>query len=211
MNKTIKISLTSMLLCSSLAMAGGDVAPVVDVVEPVAVVGNSGFYLGLGVSAMSLNNDYSKEEFSSTGVTLQAGYQFNEYIAVEGRYTKNVGDLDYDHGTTANPNYGDYPGDFSNIAIYLKPMYSFDDFSVYALLGYGEVTLTDLPHPSTPGSVDRAEDGFQWGLGGSYAFTENISVFVDYVKMYDDKGFDYRGKKDDIDSDLWTLGVTYKF
>jgi len=203
--------LGAILLLSELSFAGGDVLPVEEPVIVESSIDESGLYLGLGISAMKLNNDFSKEEFSSTGVTLQAGYQFNQYFAVEGRYTKNVGDLEYDHGNTNNPNYSDYPGDFSNVAVYLKPMYSFDDFSVYALLGYGEVTLTDLPHPSSAGSVDRAEDGFQWGLGAQYTFMENVSVFVDYVKLYDDKGFDYRAQLADIDSDIWTLGVSYRF
>ena len=210
MKYRISYSIAMLLLCE-LAFAGGDIVPVEEPVEIVSSLDDSGMYLGLGVSAMSLKNDFSKEEFSSTGVTLQAGYKFNKYVAIEGRYTKNVGDLDYDHGESGNPDYSEYPGDFSNVAIYVKPMYAFDDFSVYALLGYGEVTLTDLPHPSTTGSVDRAEDGFQWGLGASYAFMDNLSVFVDYVKVYDDKGFDYRAQLVDVDADLWTLGVTYKF
>jgi len=209
--KTRIVLSVAMLLLSELSFAGGDILPVEEPVVVESTIDESGLYLGLGISVMKLNNDISKEEFSSTGVTLQAGYQFNQYFAVEGRYTKNVSNLDYDHGTTNNPNYSDYPGDFSNVAVYLKPMYAFDSFSVYALLGYGEVTLTDLPHPSNPGSVDRAEDGFQWGLGAAYSFTGNISVFVDYVKMYDDKGFDYRAQLADIDSDVWTLGVSYKF
>ena len=199
------------LIYGSVAMAGGDVIPIEDPASVPTVTKDSGFYFGLGFSSMNLDNDFSKEEFSATGAMLQAGYQFNSYLAVEGRYTLNVGDLDYDHGTTGNPDYSDYPGDFSNLAIYVKPMYSFDDLSLYALLGYGEVTLTDLPHPSTSGSVDRAEDGFQWGLGASYTFMDNVSVFVDYVKVYNDKGFDYRAQNADINSDLWTLGVSYGF
>jgi len=204
--------LATVLLCSTFAMAGGDLAPVepIETMEAV-VVDNSGFYLGLGVSSMALNNDYSSEEFSSTGMMLQAGYQFNEYIALEGRYTVNVGDLKYDHGSTSNPNYSDYPGDFSNLAIYLKPTYAFDAFTVYGLLGYGEVTLTDLPHPSEAGSVDRAEDGFQWGIGAGYNIADNISIFLDYVNIYDDKGFDYRAQNADISSELWTFGLSYRF
>jgi len=204
-------SSVAILLLSQLVYGGGDIAPVSEPVAEVVTVDDSGVYLGLGMSYMALKNDFSKEEFSSKGVMFQAGYQFNKYVAVEGRYTKNVGNLEYDHGISMNPDYSDYPGDFSNVAVYVKPMYAFDDFSVYALLGYGEVTLTDLPHPSTAGSVDRAEDGFQWGLGASYTFMDNVSVFVDYVKVYDDKGFDYRAQKADIDSELWTLGVSYRF
>jgi len=211
MKSNVRFSV-AVLLLNVLSYAGGDISSVVE--EPVVVKPSStdsGVYFGLGVSGMALNNDLSKEEFSSTSVILQAGYRFNRYVAVEGRYTRNISDLKYDHGNTDNPNYSDYPGDFSNVAVYVKPMYDFDDFSVYALLGYGEVTLTDLPQSNIGGSTDRAEDGFQWGLGAMYTFMNNISVFVDYVRMYDDKGFDYRAQLADIDSDVWTLGVTYKF
>ena len=199
------------LILSELSFAGGNVMPVEKPREVMTSVVNNGVYFGLGISAMQLNNDFSNEEFSATGVMFQTGYQFNQYLAIEGRYTMNVGNLDYDHGVTSNPDYSDYPGDFTNMAIYMKPMYAFSDLSVYVLLGYGEVTLTDLPHPNNSGSVDRAEDGFQWGLGASYTFIDNVSVFIDYVRVYDDKGFDYRAQKSDINSDLWTLGVSYKF
>jgi opacity protein-like surface antigen len=212
MDKKIKV-LVAVSLLSSCLYAGGDVAPIVEPAPPI--VDDSAFYLGLGVSGMSLRNSYSDEEFSATGIMLQAGYQYNRYIAVEGRYTKDVNNLTYDHGNdlnTANAIYdGNYPGDFSNIAIYLKPMYNWDAFSVYGLLGYGNVTLTNLPYPGTEGSVDRAESGFQWGLGVAYEFTDNIGVFADYVNMYDDKGFDLRAVDADIKADLWTLGVSYKF
>ena len=209
-NKLVSI-VVSTLLCSSLVIAGGDVTPIENPVEVLPVINDSGVYVGLGFTDMSLDNDLSKEEFSATGIMLQAGYQVNSYFAIEGRYTMNVTDLDYDHGHTNNPNYSDYPGDFSNVAIYVKPMVAFNDFSIYALLGYGEVTLTDLPHPNSTGSVDRVEDGFQWGLGATYTFMDDLSVFVDYVNVYDDEGFDYRAQNADITSDLWTLGVSYKF
>lgn len=211
MNKKLQILLSSTVLCSTLAIAGGGVVPVEEMeVAPIITEAN-GLYLGLGLSSMRLDNDFNGEEFSTKAITLQAGYQFNTHLAIEGRYTKNVGDLDYDHGTSPNPDYDNYPGDFTNIAIYLKPSYTFSDFSVYALLGYGEVLKTDLPDPKYPGSVDRAEAGFQWGLGATYAITDEVSVFADYVNAYDDKGFDYRAQLADIKADLWTLGVTYRF
>ncbi len=80
-----------------------------------------------------------------------------------------------------------------------------EEFNVYALLGYGGVQLGNLE------SGDAAESGFQWGLGASYDATETIAVFVDYVKLYDDTGFDYRAQLEDVDSDAWTLGVSYIF
>ena len=205
------LSLVSILALSGMAYAGGDVTEIEEVVEVLPVVDDSGFYLGLGISWMSLDNDYNGEDFSANGIMLQAGYQINQYFAIEGRYTHNIGDVEYNHGTSINPNYDDYPTDFTNLALYAKGMYSIGDFTPYVLLGYGEVALTNIPLGGPGISADRAEQGFQWGLGASYDFTEDIAIFVDYVNMYDGTGFDKRAVDADISADTWTLGVTYKF
>ena len=188
---------------SGLAFAGGDIAPVEPVVEAPVVIDDSAFYVGLGIGTAAVNDDFTNEEFESTTLMLQAGYQYNEFVALEGRYTFGLS-MDYNPGTTLSSN-DDYNGDFSSWGIYVKPMYPIGDFSIYALLGYGGVMLDDLA------GGDAYEDGFQWGLGAVYAFSEEVSVFVDYVSLYDDTGFDYRAQLDDVDSDTWTLGVTYKF
>jgi opacity protein-like surface antigen len=201
MKKSI-LSLVSILALSGLAYAGGDIAPVVE--EPVVVMeDNSAFYLGIGIGDAAVNDDVTSEEFSATTIMLQAGYQYNEYVAVEGRYTFGL-DTDYNQGNT-NGMIGGYDGDFSSWGLYVKPMYPIGDFSVYALLGYGGVMLDDLA------GGDAYESGFQWGLGAGYAFSEKISIFVDYVSLYDDTGFDYRAQLDDVDSDTWTVGMSYKF
>ena len=205
------LSLVSILALSGMAYAGGDVTPIEEVVEVLPVVDDSEFYLGLGISWMSLDNDYNGEAFSANAIMLQAGYQINQYFAIEGRYTHDVGDVEYDHGTSINPNYDAYPTDFTNLALYAKGMYPIGDFTPYVLLGYGEVALTNIPLGGAGISADRAEQGFQWGLGASYDFTENIAVFVDYVNMYNGTGFDERAVNADISADTWTLGVTYKF
>ncbi|WP_295417702.1 porin family protein [Sulfurovum sp.] len=211
--KQIAKSIATMITLSIVGYAGGNIVPVEPVVPETAepVVSESAFYVGLGFSYMSLRDDLSDEEFSATGVMLQAGYQFNKYFAIEGRYTRDISDVEYDHGDTINPDYDDYPTDFSNIAIYLKPMYPLENFNVYALLGYGRTELTNIPLGGPGISADRAESGFQWGLGAAYNATEQISVFVDYVRFYDDTGFDYRAQRADVNSDAWTLGVSYKF
>lgn len=210
--KNIIKTITLVGLLTPLTFAGGDITPVAKpIMNSDAVTTNNHFYLGLGASSLALNNNLSKEEFTAKGLTLLTGYAFTQYLAIEGRYTLHLGNLKYDKGTTNNPNYKDYPADFTNLAVYLKPKYDIESFSLYALLGYGEVTLTDLPQPDTTGSIDRAEAGFQWGLGASYEINQNIILFIDYIKMYDDKGFDYRALNANIDSDVWTLGVSYAF
>jgi opacity protein-like surface antigen len=210
--RKITYSMMSVLVMSSFGYAGGNEAipEVIPVVVP-PTVNHSGIYAGLGISYMSLRNDLSDEEFTSTGLMLQVGYQINAYLAVEGRYTKNVGDLEYERGKTANPNYNDYPADFTNVGIYLKPMYNIQSFNLYALLGYGQVAMTNIPLGGAGISADRAESGFQWGLGASYDVSESVSVSVDYVRFYDDKGFDFRATTADITSDAWTLAVSYRF
>ncbi len=202
--KKTTLSLVSILALSSFLMAGGDIAPVEEpVIVPVAV-DNSAFYVGIGFGKTTLHDDQSAEEFSSSQVMLQAGYQYNQYIALEGRASFGF-NTDYDAGNTGNLS-GDATDDLANWGIYVKPMYPVTDaFDIYALLGYGGVQLGNLE------DGDAYESGFQWGLGAQYAVTENIAVFADYVKLYDDTGFDYRAQVEDVDSDVWTLGVSYKF
>lgn len=205
MKKSV-LSLVSIMALSGLAYAGGDmttaVEPVIEIPEVVEDV--SGFYIGLGFGEVSVNDDYSSEEIGATTMTLQAGYQYNAYLAVEGRYAFNLGSVDYDAGIFTGLDV-DFDGDVYSWGIYAKPMYSFDSLTLYGLLGYGEIILEDLD------GGDSTEGGFQWGAGVSYAFTEEISLFVDYVMLYDDKGFDNRAVNEDIDADTWTVGVSYKF
>jgi opacity protein-like surface antigen len=202
MKKSI-LSLVSVMALSGLAYAGGDMTTVVEPVIEIPEVKTNPFYVGLGLGEGEVNNDDTSEEFSATTLILQAGYQYNEYVALEGRYTFGL-DTDYSPGNT-NSTSSDYDGDFSSWGLYIKPMYPIGDFSLYMLLGYGGVMLDDLV------GGDAYESGFQWGLGAGYAMSENYTVFVDYVSLYDDTGFDYRARLDDVDSDTWTFGVSYRF
>jgi opacity protein-like surface antigen len=200
----MKKILISLVTANAVLMAGGDfVTPEEPVIE-IPEIDNSAFYLGLGLGQSSVNDDPTQEEITSTSLTLQAGYQYNEYIAVEGRASFGF-NSEYEPGLTTNTG-GDFDDDIFSWGIYLKPMYPVtEEFSLYALLGYGGVQLGNLE------SGDAYESGFHWGLGASYAATETISVFVDYVQLYDDTGFDYRAQLEEVDADAWTLGVSYKF
>ncbi len=201
--KKLTFMLSEILLMSGFVMAGGDIVPVEEPVAVPVLVDNSAFYVGLGLGQGFVNDDQTQEEMKATTLMLQAGYQYNKYIAVEGRYTFGLS-MDYAPGLTTNTP-DDYDGDFSGWGIYLKPMYPMGDFSVYGLLGYGGVQLSDLE------KGDAYASGFQWGFGAQYAVTDTIVVFADYVKLYDDTGFDYRAQLEDVDSDTWTIGLSYKF
>jgi opacity protein-like surface antigen len=127
---------------------------------------------------------------------IQVGYNFNEYIALEGRFSQTLGDLSIDHAPDG--------GDLSNIALYVKPQYMVGDrFTLYGLLGYGQVTFDS-------GISDQSEDGFQYGAGISMMATDSIGLYVDYTRLYDDDNFETVRHKD-ITVDAVNIGLYYSF
>jgi len=240
--KKITSSIVAALAVSTFAFAGGDIAPVEPEVSVPEVVESTpgAFYLGLAYSyikadgdltgtATPLNNPAGAVDVTGTAdadwnaVMLQAGYQFNPYLAVEGRYWTNVGTGDQE-GTLVFEGFEDSPyvmsGDAPDIdawGIYLKPMLPVgESFNVYALLGYGNVEIANMD-----------ESGFQWGAGASYSISDNLSLFVDYVSLYDDAttstspfdipletgGSVLGDLEQNLDQSIYSInvGLTYKF
>ena len=204
MKQTV-LSVMSFLALSGLTFAGGDIASVEPVVTSTVTPDTSDFYVGVGLGQVDINNNTSGENWDSNTFVLQVGYEVNPYLALEGRYSLGF-NMDYNKGTTLGTFNGiPLDNDFSSWGLYVKPTYPVGDFAIYGLLGYGGVMLTDMR------GGDAYEDGFQWGAGVNYSISENMSVFVDYVALYDDTGFDYVGTLDSWDSDTWTIGVSYRF
>jgi len=161
-----------------------------------------GFYIGGGYAYTTVELSLSTEWFdlpsfdaSTDSILLLAGYDFNDFIGVEGRYYWNVtSGIAY-----SNDLYGlldDYKAE--SFAFYLKPQYSFDALSLYALLGF---TMNDY----TALAQSKNDTLFSWGGGARFRFTESFSAFVDYTDL---------GTSDMILStglSSWNLGLTYKF
>lgn len=212
--KNIALSAVAFLTMSIFVIAGGDAVPVeVPVVEVEEVVVNdAGLYIGVAYAYVenetTITNGVNGEvDFS--GFMLQAGYKFNPYIAVEGRYW-DAGD---EKLSMSNPISHPVPVDtqFDGWGIYAKPMYPVTDlFDLYALLGWGHQNTINYTHEPSGSS-------FSWGLGASYSFINNVSVFVDYVSIYDETAVedavDPSGKLVDVEiqSASTNVGVSYKF
>jgi len=194
--KKTTLSLVALLTLSGLSFAGGDIVPDEEPIATTPVtIDNSAFYVGIGYSYMSSNRTATHNtpgesnhgetvrdvDSNTNHILLQAGYQFNPYIALEGRYTFSVSDL----SLTDNLNGGDWDDDIdiSNIALYLKPMYPIGDFSVYGLLGYGKIKRRE--DNIVPGRGDWDDSGFQWGAGAQYVVTDNFLIFADYTQWHD--------------------------
>ncbi|MEA3417846.1 MAG: outer membrane beta-barrel protein [Campylobacterota bacterium] len=230
--KNIVLSAAAVFAMSSFAVAGGDIAPIEEpIVEvPEVVVTDSGFYLGLAYGLLSAEidgeyvqyqGDFNEQGYSAEvdydTIMLQAGYKFNSYVTVEGRYWGNFSDGDASGSyTTGNGDSVTFTGpevdgfDVAAWGIYVKPMYPVTEaFDIYALLGYGAVVVSDAYEDVFD------EDGFQWGLGAAYNFNDNVSIFVDYVKLYDDDNNYDNGTFDEVNEDTTVdtvnIGVAYKF
>jgi opacity protein-like surface antigen len=189
----------------SFAVAGGDMKNVEPAVEPVVVVpevAHNGFYVGLGLTAVSARDASFDVDWGGAStyqdrlgdIALVAGYNFNEYIGVEGRYMTSIAHED--------------SMEMDGWSIFVKPQYPVtENFSVYALLGFGGVNLDGVK-----GKVTDVDDtDFQWGLGVDYQVMEDISVYVDYVWAADDMdGLLFNGATS-VDVDEITIGVNYKF
>jgi opacity protein-like surface antigen len=192
----------------SLVFAGGDMTTTKEVepavVLPVAIeepAAENGWYAGLGLSAVSTREANVSVEFTGgkTGqdrlgnITLLAGYNFNAYLAAEGRYTTSIS---YEDNV-----------EMSGWSLFLKPQYPVtEEFAVYALLGFGGVTLDGVDGAN----IDVDETGFQWGIGMNYLIMEHVSLFTDYTFLGNDMDGIYNGASK-ADVDAITVGMTYDF
>ena len=211
--KKFNLSLVAVLAMSTFAIAGGDIAPVEPMVETPMVVEQSsaGFYVGMGYGALEGEIDPANDAIASKDsdtfdeLLLLAGYKFNKYVAVEGRYWfggENTWNR-YDAVGYA----GEQDVSVDSWGIYVKPMYPVTDaFNVYGLLGYAGSSLDyDI------GDTDFGDtDGFSYGVGVDYSINDNFAVFVDYVTLYDDdKSIGIYNPN--LELDVVSVGVTYKF
>jgi len=185
----------------STLMAGGDIAPVEPAVAVPVVQEKSdrGFYAGIAYSYFSHDIDqagaFIKRELDFHAVTLEAGYQYNKYIAAELRYITTIGDTDIDEYANS--------ADATVWALYLKPMLNLSKRAkIYALLGYADTDASnDLDYDTSV-----SDNGFSWGAGFSLDMTEDWTLFTEYTRFYDDTNNHYDHAVDSVN-----FGVSYRF
>ncbi|MCK5789024.1 MAG: porin family protein [Chlamydiia bacterium] len=211
MMKNIFLSTVAVLAMSSVAMA-----------DEFMTTGE-GFYIGAAYGNMDLDlsgsidlsgyGDYNTDtEVDLNTFMFQAGYKINQYVAVEARYWNAFGDMDYKVSVTGEGSQSvsiDSNGEDA-FGIYVKPMYPVtEELDIYALLGFVSI-----------GEDFLDESGLSWGLGAAYSVTDNVSVFIDYTRLYsgterDSEYFYEVGDYVDYDLDATlgslNFGVSYKF
>jgi len=206
--KKIIFSLVAATALSSTLFAGKNVAPAPIPPLPVpekpapAVLPPLGLYIGGGLTYAKsecqcdttirfANGTTSKTNSGkSYGVNLKAGYDFSEYVGVEGRYIYTP--------------WGDKDKTLKHYGIYLKPNAPVtENIDVYALLGYGKTECETL---------SNSYKGFAWGLGAEYSFgkktdgiKEGWGVFAEYSRPLKKSG------SKNIKTNVITGGVSYHF
>jgi len=214
--KKLNLSLVTVLAMSTFAIAGGDIAPVEPevVVETPMAVEDKGPYVGIAYGYQEIEIDridnvsggtLFDEKFGS--IMIDAGYKFNDNIAIEGRYWFGLSSsqgLSWRSGV---------PSDVTIDAwgLYVKPMYPVSPaFDIYALLGYAGVDATyDIPNGGT--LTSDTVNGFSWGIGGEYTFSNNWSVFADYTSIIDGEDGNVDAIRTEDSLTTLNIGVNYRF
>ncbi len=229
----IKLSLASAILLCSMSFAEGDVATATPEVDQTYwYAGGAGiYYRTYSIDKGWFDNGVATQD-EIAGLTAIVGYNYNEYIAIEGRISGTIWEESY--------------SDSINYGIYIKPYYSFNKdrtveeeedgfFSVYALLGFGIVKINGVDgeppaHQEDFGKTILDDGGFQWGFGLSYTFVDrdddesfeelhdgDITIYVEYLNLMNDGdinsrlyGYDpeYYSK---LSQDSISVGITYRF
>ncbi len=216
---TKKLLLSNLLSLLIVTVASADVFYDENPTEYGTMPGSSGFYLGAGYSTTNVTDDYYEyfptpplsvqTDLEYDAVMLQAGYEYNPYIAFEMRYWVALSDASYSLDSNfaiPDPLPGSY-SDFDAFGFYIKPMYPVSEqFSVYALAGIAGVYVD-----GEPGWDLLNESDFSWGLGASFDLTPQFTLFVDYVQLFDDTLDYYYGSTQDTAVDTINFGVSFRF
>lgn len=222
--KKLNLSLLTILAMTTFATASS-VAPIVAPVEPIDPIAPvssyttlqnglvNEFYIGgayglLGAeyredingesNTISSNDDYSQ-------AMLQVGYKINPYFGFEGRYWVGMSDQSWN-----NVVYGGLKAQVDTWGVYTKFFLPLtDSFDVYALLGYANATYTI--EGDKFGKDNSAFDGFSWGIGSNLDVADNMSIYVDYVGLYNDFYTNIRGNDTTVIIGSLNIGINFIF
>jgi len=161
--------------------------------------------LGSGFATTSITDDDR-----DTGFKLFGGYQFNNYLAVEGGYF-DLGKFGF-KATTLPP--GMLSGDIKLRGLNLDLVGTLpitQKFSAFGRVGmnYGDArdsfTGTGAVQVLNP-SPSQRQTNYKYGVGLQYAFTEALAMRVEAERY---RINDAVGNKGDVD--LYSVGLTYRF
>lgn len=167
---------------------------------PLSAIADSGIYVGSSVGSSSLKDDVNGFDIdtSSNSVRIIAGWQFNEYVSVEGGY-QNFGAFEQ--------RFND--GGANSIDVSLKA----DGFTLGAtgfiplakgISLYGRAGAFFWDGDTEVNNVSQAQPGDTnpyYGGGLKYSLTEKIALLGDWTRY----------ELEDTQAEVFALGFTYRF
>lgn len=170
----------------------------------------NGFYVGVGVGHSDQKDacdDISGScDDTDTGWKIFAGYEFNQYLSLEGGYA-DLGESDADTIVLGIP----VSADAEITGFFLSGIASWpinDSFSVFGKLGaiYWDVE-TDADGGGISVSEDENGTDLMFGVGAQYDFTDNIGIRAEWER-FNDVGDSDTGESD---IDLISGSLVYRF
>lgn len=151
----------------------------------------AGGYVGVNYAHMDV--DLGDHSVDLGAVVFKAGYQFNEWVALEARAGVGVRDDDFNHfGEKVDVKLDNLFGGYLIAGIPTATI-----VYPYAVVGYTRARF----EASVPGfTTADSEEDFSYGVGANFAVTEQVMVNLEAIRYLEDAQADTIG-----------LGVTYRF
>lgn len=167
------------------------------------------FYVGGQYSKTTLKEKESgysgSVDFGS--ISALAGYQFNDYFALEARLGTGVKDK-----TSYDEEYKETLSIDLQAMLLAKASYALSkEFSVFAVAGYSKTEFAyKETGPSFGFSESESLNGLAYGIGAEYKFNDKLAVHLEYVVLPDKT---FRDEEDSLklEADNLSLGVSYYF
>jgi len=171
------------------------------------------------VGALYNSQEISLDDRDFNAVGIIAGYQYNQYFALEARINKGTSGYASTY-TAFDAQKNNYSEDIdSQVSISLKASYPiFKSFSIYGLAGYTETKLKIKGLGQSYDSngsfignysykITEKDKGFSYGIGLNYQVNQQFNLFVDHQVLPDfEPGSNY--------SKSWkstSIGLNYYF
>lgn len=169
---------------------------------------DSGFYLGghYGQHKVELESDIADTDLKFGVAGVSAGYQLNQFFALEARYAQGVEDEEiFDGNDSAKFEIDRHMAIMARGSIPLG-----ERFSLFATGGYGETRYAlTYDIPGLTGSETSTEKGLIYGAGAAFNLTERLSLVADYTILPELEDKDDGLFQSDVS--LMTVGLNYRF
>ncbi|NRQ41730.1 porin family protein [Rheinheimera sp. YQF-2] len=169
---------------------------------------DSGFYLGghYGQHKVELESDFADTDLKFGVAGVSAGYQLNQFLALEARYAEGIEDEDIIDGSDSAKFEID-----RHMALMARGSIPLGErFSLFATAGYGETRYALTYNiPGLTGSETSTEKGVIYGAGAAFNLTEQLSLVADYTILPELEDKDDGLFESDVS--LMTVGLNYRF